>query len=49
MINLTNRQVKQITHTLGNEWDPSFGPTDNDLWFAGDFGFNNGIYHLTID
>lgn len=42
------RKVTQLTHTLGNEWDPSFGVTDNDLWFAGTFGFNDGIFYRKI-
>lgn len=39
--------VKQLTHTLGNEWDPAFYSKD-ELWFAGEFGFNNGIYHIEL-
>lgn len=42
------KQVKQLTYTIGNEWDPAFGPTDNDLWFAGTFGFNDGIFYRRI-
>ena len=42
------KKVCQLTHTLGNEWDPTFGVTDNDLWFAGTFGFNDGIYYRRI-
>lgn len=42
------KQVKQLTHTLGNEWDPTFGAIDNDLWFAGTFGFNDGIFYRRI-
>lgn len=43
------REVKQLTHTLGDEWDPAFGATDNDLWFAGTFGFNDGIFYRRIN
>lgn len=42
------KKVCQLTHTLGNEWDPTFGVTDNDLWYAGTFGFNDGIYYMRI-
>ena len=48
LLDLENKQTQQITHTLGDEWDPAFGISDSDLWFAGVFGFNNGIYHITI-
>lgn len=48
VLNLKTGQTRQITHSLGNEWDPSFGSSDEDLWFAGEFGFNNGIYHISI-
>lgn len=40
-------KVNQLTHTLGNEWDPVFY-SDSELWFAGEFGFNNGIYHIEL-
>lgn len=42
------KKVRQLTHTLGNEWDPAFGTTDNDLWFAGTFGFNDGIFYRRV-
>ena len=45
---ISDKEVFQLTKTLGNEWDPSFGISDNDLWFAGEFGINNGIYHIKI-
>ena len=45
---MSDKKVLQLTKTLGNEWDPSFGISDNDLWFAGEFGINNGIYHIKI-
>lgn len=48
LLDLESKQTRQLTHTLGDEWDPSFGVSDSDLWFAGVFGFNNGIYHITI-
>lgn len=48
LLDLQSKQTRQLTHTLGDEWDPSFGVSDSDLWFAGVFGFNNGIYHITI-
>ena len=41
--------VKQLTHTKGDEWDPAFGTSDNDLWFAGTFGFNNGIFYRRVN
>ena len=48
LLDLESKQTRQLTHTLGDEWDPAFGVSDSDLWFAGVFGFNNGIYHITI-
>lgn len=44
---LTTGKVNQLTHTLGNEWDPVFY-SDRELWFAGEFGFNNGIYRIEL-
>ena len=34
--------------TLGDEWDPAFGISDDELWFAGVFGINDGIYHIKL-
>lgn len=44
-----SRKIKQLTHTLGDEWDPAFGLSDNDLWFAGRFGFNDGVFYKRIN
>ena len=44
---LSSGNLRQLTHTLGNEWDPVFY-SDDELWFAGEFGFNNGIYHIEL-
>lgn len=46
--NFDTRKTTQLTHTLGNEWDPAFGATDQQLWFAGTFGFNDGIFYRQI-
>ena len=40
--------TSQITNTLGDEWDPTFGETDSYLWFAGEAGFFNGIYYKKL-
>lgn len=42
------KEVRQLTHSIGNEWDPNFGATDEDLWYAGTFGFNDGIFYRKI-
>lgn len=42
------KEVRQLTHSIGNEWDPNFGATDEDLWYAGTFGFNDGIFYRRI-
>lgn len=42
------KKVKQLTKTIGNEWDPAFGETDNDLYYAGTFGINDGIFYKNI-
>lgn len=42
------KEVRQLTHSIGNEWDPNFGTTDEDLWYAGTFGFNDGIFYRKI-
>ena len=43
-----NRKVKQLTKTIGNEWDPAFGASDDELYYAGTFGINDGIFHKKI-
>lgn len=48
LYSFVDKSIRQLTHTIGDEWDPSFGTTDTDLWFAGVFGFNDGIFHMTI-
>ena len=48
LFNMETQQVVQLTKTIGNEWDPSFGHSDDELFFAGEFGINNGIYRLKI-
>ncbi len=47
-LSLATQKTEQLTHTRGDEWDPAFGATDHDLWFAGTFGFDNGIYYRRI-
>lgn len=44
----TNK-VRQLTRTMGDEWDPAFGATDQELWYAGTFGFNDGIFYKKIE
>lgn len=41
-------KAKQITKSIGDEWDPTFGADDTDIWFAGVMGTNNGIYHKNV-
>lgn len=48
LFNIETQQVTQLTKTIGNEWDPAFGHGDDELFFAGEFGINNGIYRLKI-
>ena len=48
LFNIETQQVAQLTKTIGNEWDPSFGHGDDELFFAGVFGINNGIYRFKI-
>lgn len=48
LLDLQSGRIKQVTESLGDEWDPAFGSTDEELWFAGVFGINNGIYHVTF-
>lgn len=48
LFNIETQQVTQLTKSIGNEWDPSFGHGDDELFFAGVFGINNGIYRLKI-
>lgn len=47
LCDLGTRHITQLTHTIGNEWDPIFH-SDDELWFAGEFGINNGIYHINL-
>lgn len=46
---LKTKQVRQLTKTKGNEWDPAFGKSDGDLFFAGTFGINDGIFYKKIE
>lgn len=48
LFNIETQRVTQLTKTIGNEWDPYFGYGDDELFFAGEFGINNGIYKLKI-
>ena len=45
---LITKQVRQLTKTKGNEWDPAFGKSDSDLFYAGTFGINDGIFYKKI-
>ena len=49
LYDIITRQNTQLTYSSGNEWDPTFGPNENELWFAGTSGINNGIYYITLD
>lgn len=46
---LKDKHVRQLTKTIGNEWDPAFGKSDSDLFYAGTFGFNDGIFYKKIE
>ena len=47
LLDIVSNKVSQLTKTIGNEWDPVFY-NDDEIWFAGEFGINNGIYHLQL-
>ena len=47
ILDIASKKISQITKTIGNEWDPVFY-NDDEIWFAGEFGINNGIYHLRL-
>lgn len=47
ILDIASKKISQITRTIGNEWDPVFY-NDDEIWFAGEFGINNGIYHLRL-
>ena len=47
LLDITSKMVSQLTNTMGNEWDPVFYSND-EIWFAGEFGTNNGIYYLHL-
>lgn len=46
---LKTKRVRQLTKTKGNEWDPAFGKSDGDLFYAGTFGINDGIFYKKIE
>lgn len=48
LFDLQTKHIRQLTQTLGDEWDPAFGSNDYELWFAGVFGFNEGIVRMQI-
>lgn len=47
LFDIASNKVSQITSSIGNEWDPAFY-NDDEIWFAGVFGINNGIYHIRL-
>lgn len=47
ILDIVSNKISQLTKTIGNEWDPVFY-NDDEIWFAGEFGINNGIYHLRL-
>lgn len=47
LLDIASNKVSQLTNTMGNEWDPVFY-SDDEIWFAGEFGTNNGIYYLHL-
>ena len=47
LLDIASKMVSQLTNTIGNEWDPVFYSND-EIWFAGEFGTNNGIYYLHL-
>lgn len=46
LYDMSGKRVKQLTDSKANEWDPSFGIDDNDLLFAVESGFFNGICRM---
>ena len=48
LYDIPTKNIKQLTKSIGNEWDPVFHSED-EIWFAGEFGTNNGIYHIKIN
>lgn len=48
LYDLQTNKITRLTKTLGNEWDPSFGKTDDDLWYAGTFGINEGVFYTKL-
>ncbi len=48
LFEITTREIRQLTHSIGNEWDPAF-LSDDEIWFAGEFGVNNGIFHIRVN
>lgn len=47
LYNMVTGGIQQLTCSIGNEWDPIFYSED-EIWFAGEFGINNGIYRIRI-
>lgn len=47
LFDIMSQQIRQLTHSIGNEWDPVFY-SEEEIWFAGEFGINNGIYHMSL-
>ena len=48
LYDIPTKKIRQLTKSIGNEWDPVFYSED-EIWFAGEFGTNNGIYHIRIN
>lgn len=49
LYDIESKTIHRLTTALGDEWDPTFGNNDSEVWFAGTSGINNGIYYLTVD
>ena len=48
LYDIPTKNIRQLTKSIGNEWDPIFH-SEEEIWFAGEFGTNNGIYHIRIN
>ncbi len=48
LFDIEKQDIKRLTMTSANEWDPSFGYDDSDLLFALESGFFDGICRMKV-
>lgn len=48
LLEIETGKTKQLTHAIGNEWDASFSPCNQYLYFSASYGLRNGIFRIKL-